>query len=176
MGTRSSLAGVTITRLEPGGGDGYLLAFKCGIKPRFYSAVAAVKRLPAAWRQYDGDEQAWWIYGAGLREIAEREHWPELAAALAEIDGAEAQRERVHARRRSSKAPADPLVPPATRQAFDVLYLQPSAPPDVVQAVYRVLARSAHPDAGGDHERMKAINLAYERARAFAEQHLQASA
>ena len=44
-----------------------------------------------------------------------------------------------------------------------VLWLRPGAPPPVVKAVYRVLAKSCHPDrAGGSETEMKAVNGAYE--------------
>lgn len=47
--------------------------------------------------------------------------------------------------------------------AHKALYVCQDAPLDVVKAVYRVLAKKNHPDAGGDHGRMRAINAAYER-------------
>jgi hypothetical protein len=36
---------------------------------------------------------------------------------------------------------------------------------DCAEAKYRLLARSAHPDAGGSHERMVELNRAWEQAR-----------
>jgi hypothetical protein len=44
------------------------------------------------------------------------------------------------------------------------LYLQVDAPPEAVKAAYRALAKGAHPDAGGDHEAMTALTIAYETA------------
>lgn len=41
------------------------------------------------------------------------------------------------------------------------LYLLEGAPIEVIQATYRALAKKHHPDAGGDQELMKEINLAY---------------
>jgi hypothetical protein len=46
-----------------------------------------------------------------------------------------------------------------------VLYVLPQAPPEVVNAAYRVLSKKLHPDHGGSAEKMKALNLAVERAR-----------
>jgi hypothetical protein len=60
-------------------------------------------------------------------------------------------------------------VPPAVEQAFQVLHLRPTAPVWAVQAVYRGLAKRAHLDLGGSEALMKAINAAYEVARAWAE-------
>ncbi len=44
---------------------------------------------------------------------------------------------------------------------YAALYLLPDAPWEVVQAVYRVLARLYHPDTGGSTQRMVEINAAY---------------
>lgn len=55
-------------------------------------------------------------------------------------------------------------------RAFALLHLDPSAPLEVIQAVWRALARHAHPDAGGNVERMKALNHAYDVARRWATQ------
>lgn len=46
-----------------------------------------------------------------------------------------------------------------------VLYVLPNAPLEVVNAAYRTLSKRLHPDHGGSAERMKALNLAVERAR-----------
>ncbi len=43
------------------------------------------------------------------------------------------------------------------------LYVCQNAPPEVVRAAYWALAKAHHPDAGGDHQRMQAINAAYAR-------------
>lgn len=45
--------------------------------------------------------------------------------------------------------------------AWGKLYLTQGAPIEVIQAVYRVLAKKYHPDLGGDVEKMKQINAAY---------------
>jgi hypothetical protein len=41
-----------------------------------------------------------------------------------------------------------------------VLHILPSAPPEVVRAAHRALARRYHPDAGGDTLTMQRINHA----------------
>jgi hypothetical protein len=45
--------------------------------------------------------------------------------------------------------------------AYGVLYLAPGAPLEVIQAVYRTLAKLHHPDIGGSTETMAEINEAY---------------
>jgi DnaJ-class molecular chaperone len=45
---------------------------------------------------------------------------------------------------------------------FQTLYLLPNAPPEVVKASYKALAKIYHPDARGNSEKMIAINRAFE--------------
>ena len=45
--------------------------------------------------------------------------------------------------------------------AYKTLLLQPNAPIDVIRSMYRFLAKTHHPDKGGNPEAMKNINIAY---------------
>jgi hypothetical protein len=56
---------------------------------------------------------------------------------------------------------------PPAKQAewYKTLFLQPGAPPALVDAVYRQLAKLYHPDVGGDLRTMQAINEAYARIK-----------
>jgi len=45
----------------------------------------------------------------------------------------------------------------------NALYLHESAPQEVVDAVYRVLTKTCHPDVGGSEESMKEINAARDK-------------
>jgi hypothetical protein len=49
--------------------------------------------------------------------------------------------------------------------AWDALHLKPTAPPEVVDVVYRTLAKLHHPDRGGSSAIMTRLNLAYEQVR-----------
>jgi len=49
--------------------------------------------------------------------------------------------------------------------ALVVLHLRPSAPPELVDAAYKCLARLCHPDCGGEHDAMLALNHAVESIR-----------
>ena len=49
--------------------------------------------------------------------------------------------------------------------ALVILHLRPTAPPELVDAAYRCLARLHHPDAGGDHDAMLRLNQALEVLR-----------
>lgn len=65
-----------------------------------------------------------------------------------------------------------PAPPPVRRadHAFAIPHLLPSAPPELLDAAYRVLARLCHPDAvGGDGEAMRALNDAYADVKAKAQ-------
>jgi len=53
-------------------------------------------------------------------------------------------------------------------QAYAVLHLLPTAPPEVVQAAHRALVKLHHPDRGGDHDRAVALNGAIATIRARA--------
>jgi hypothetical protein len=57
-----------------------------------------------------------------------------------------------------------PRPPKASKRAaaYVALHLLPSAPPELVKAAHKTLATLHHPDKGGDLERMKAINNAYD--------------
>jgi hypothetical protein len=46
-----------------------------------------------------------------------------------------------------------------------ILHLRPTAPPELVVAAHRCLAKLHHPDRGGDHDAMLAINNAAEALR-----------
>lgn len=52
-----------------------------------------------------------------------------------------------------------------TDRDFAELHLLPSAPPDLVQVVYRHLAKRHHPDTGGDTATMQRLNDAYSALR-----------
>lgn len=53
------------------------------------------------------------------------------------------------------------VVPPH----WQMLYLLPDAPREVVETTYRALAKKHHPDVSGNNELMREINVAYGRIR-----------
>lgn len=58
------------------------------------------------------------------------------------------------------------LPPPAATAAWsDVMKVDRFAPWEAVQAAYRELAKSNHPDAGGDPEAWHTLQTAYEQAK-----------
>jgi hypothetical protein len=61
-----------------------------------------------------------------------------------------------------SELRSGPASSVAAKTPHQVLYLLPTAPPEVVKASYRVLAGLHHPDHGGSPEDFRAIQEAYE--------------
>ncbi len=108
--------------------------------------VEGIKNIvPAHSRQYDPDEKAWYIapaYFVPVRNL--------LTATFMQVE---------------MDADREPFTPPsddrAPRTDFHVLHLRESAPPELVEAAFRCLARIHHPDRGGDTATMQAINSAY---------------
>jgi curved DNA-binding protein CbpA len=49
-----------------------------------------------------------------------------------------------------------------------VLHLLPSAPPELIEGAYKILARLSHPDVGGDPEAMRALNEARDALKELA--------
>jgi hypothetical protein len=71
---------------------------------------------------------------------------------------------------RRSRSQAHDQIRPAGSDHFRVLHLRETAPVELIEGAYRVLARLSHPDAGGSTEAMQELNGAYaalrERVRA----------
>ena len=98
--------------------------------------VAALKQaIPKSYRRWDPERGAWLIG---------REFWPTARRVFATF-GLLA-REEVQ-----------------VSEPWHVLYLRPGAPAELVEAAYKTLAKLHHPDVGGSNDRMREINLAYER-------------
>jgi len=62
----------------------------------------------------------------------------------------------------------EPKPPPIrkTDPSFAALHLLPSAPPELIDAAYRCLARLNHPDTGGSTATMQRLNAAHDTLKA----------
>jgi hypothetical protein len=117
--------------------------------------VSALKdRIPHQYRSYDAGWKEWRVW-AGFQDVAIcllLQHFPD-----AEVSGS--TRTEPGRRRRGREA-----VP------FGVLHVRETAPVELIEGAYQILARLHHPDAGGTDDAMQAINGAYatlrERVRA----------
>jgi hypothetical protein len=100
------------------------------------------RKIPSYARQYAPDDKTWTV-AAPYAEFAVdllRRHFPDPRI------------ERPGTR--------PDLHPSSAARPFAVLHLLPSAPPDLIEGAYRILARLHHPDVGGDPEAMRALNEA----------------
>lgn len=160
---RSSDNAVRLTRLERDD-SGWLVGFRCGDQDRFWRTVEEIKeRIPQWGRQYVPEERCWWVDGGFLSRIA---------ALFVNYDLMRAQADRGSTQSRSdNRGPTPKTTPDGVNRAFAELHLLSSAPTEVVKAAYKAMALLNHPDHGGDTERMKRINLAYEQARIWAASH-----
>jgi hypothetical protein len=94
------------------------------------------------------------------------------ALRLAEVRGSARAMMRIYRQmypmEQQRQAPPPPRDEPRQTNApswAKTLCVDPDAPSEVIEAAYRALSKKAHPDYGGSHERMKALNLAMEQAR-----------
>jgi hypothetical protein len=149
--------------------DGYLLAF--AIEGAGRDTIAAEKEGALAiaalnpWqRRWLLQENAWWIADDAITLLARRlpvfsellEQWLRRPP---EADGS------YWSYLLDSSMYSAPLIPPAVAEAYGQLGLRPGAPAGQVLAARRQLARSHHPDRGGELARMTAINSATDTVR-----------
>lgn len=106
------------------------------------------KNLPRRQYKWRSDVKEWWFDDSTV----------EMAAALVERHLGPV---RHTATRPETISP--PTLPADLAEAYQALFLLPSAPPAVVTAAYKALAKMTHPDHGGATETMQALNSAYER-------------
>lgn len=153
-----SYAGVRIAHLESLE-DGFLFSFDSA--GAHDDAAKAVRSLDPWQRHWIPALRAWWIADDAVTQLARR--LPPLAEALAEWRArprdymAEAIASDYWRRLRPRRALYVPLHVVA---AYRMLGLDPGAPADHVTAARRAQARRHHPDSGGNHETMVAINHA----------------
>jgi len=134
-----------------------LVSFKA-TRDEFQRFLAAFKNRFLPLPRWSPQEHAWILPASERRPLlnwlAARVH-PDALTWVDELAG----RGRCY----SPSPPDDPLG-----AAYAALMLQPGAPPELVQAAYRVLAKKYHPDAGGDHATATLINNAVATIRATA--------
>jgi hypothetical protein len=142
MNTTSSIK-IKITTI--GGG--------CGVKifaadtNAFTYAISELKGIiPVAFRNYEPTKKTWLITD-----------WECLDEWISELRSVYTVETEYDDEQPSQKPPPQSIASP-----FQTLYLLPNAPPEVIKAAYKALAKIHHPDARGDGERMVAINRAFE--------------
>jgi DnaJ-domain-containing protein 1 len=121
----------------------------------FFEAIYSLKQhINPRDRKYSAERRTWHISWSAR---------PSLNAWLTEMCRRfDVEIERSGRSERQRERAADPRPKSGLKDAYTTLHLLPSAPPEVVKAAYRALAQLHHPDRGGDEEKMKRVNLAYE--------------
>jgi hypothetical protein len=142
-------------------GDGYLIAF-AGPYRALYEAARAVRMLDPWQRCRVAGGRAWWIGADAISLLARR--LPAVADAF----------ERWRARPAGARIDAGMedlwrslMLPSEVAAAYARLGLPPGASSADVKAARRRLARSHHPDAGGEHAAMAAVNAAADTVAAW---------
>jgi hypothetical protein len=126
--------------------DGYGVKIFAPESSVFAFAIAELKDIiPAPFRRYEPAAKTWRITEPDLLD-----EWLDRLRGeySVEFDGEQ------------QAGPAQPSFNPAS--PFKTLYLLPNAPPEVVKAAYKALAKIHHPDARGNSEKMIEINRAFE--------------
>jgi len=156
--------------------DGYLIAFG-GDPAAMRAARRVVLGLDHWQRMWVTEEAAWWISDEAIRLLGRRlpvvaealNRWHARTETLDEILRRHERWERWERweRRRPYRfvpgvgATSGPrALPPAVAAAYRTLDLSPGASAEQVKAARRRLARRHHPDAGGEHAYMAAVNAA----------------
>jgi len=95
--------------------------------------VAEIKRVVPAWlRTYDPDSKTWMVDGRYVHLV-----YHVLAQVFGDVDV-----------EGSRTGPAD-HARPSSDDPWMILHLRPTAPPELVTAAHKCLAKLNHPDAGG---------------------------
>jgi len=149
--------------------EGYLVAL-AGEYDAIRVATRVIVALDMWQRCWLPEECAWWISDDAISLVARR--IPEIDAAFQRwratpepMPGERSGEQR--ARRYSGIRSGIGLVPPKIAAAYHVLGLAPGAPAEQVTAARRKLARKHHPDAGGAHATMAAVNAAADLVTAW---------
>jgi len=152
--------------------------------------VDAIKeKLPKHARRWDANERCWRVdcywFGNAQELLARYFHGMErhythrayeMCMQLAEDDEAEAKMHKHEKKKKTTrkktttkkKRPRKKKEPAPEKEPspYDVLNVREDAPDEVVKAAHRVLARLNHTDLGGDENKMKKINEAFEQIKA----------
>lgn len=148
---------------------GFMLRFSANLS-NWERVKDAIKALPTADRFWNsralGGRGAWWISDEGLERIkhlfVNYEEMRERADDKARHEQRQQENQRDSRQEYSYRQRTASSGPMTRADAFATLFLLPGAPKEVALAVHRALAKMYHPDLGGDLEKMKQINVAWD--------------
>jgi hypothetical protein len=135
--------------------------------------VQAVKHcIPSTDREYDGETKMWTFPGRYYECI---KHLVETFFGNSYIDSAAdkvserqntAWRDKFDSFAYQPPPRADQSTASATsRTAYATLFVTEDAPPEIIRAAFRTLAKMHHPDQGGDADKMTEVNAAYQKLK-----------
>lgn len=118
---------------------------------------------PPAFRRWDGIQKKWKVHVSKLPQIVSYG-----MRCFVHIDyqslPEEIQIDIVHKIKGSKEAnPRIWFFEETKEDLYSILFLTPDAPLEVIKAAYKALALKYHPDQGGDIEKFRKINEAYEK-------------
>lgn len=156
--------------------------------------VDAIKeKIPKRARRWDPDERCWRVdcyWFGNAQEIIPKyfygleRHYTTRAYRMCEQialdDEAEAKMHRPrkkqpkkskkqtseNTKKKEKRKPRKKKKVEEEESPYDILNVNPTAPDEIVKAAHRVLARLNHSDLGGDENKMKKINEAFEQIKA----------
>jgi len=112
----------------------------------FWNFIADLKTgIPSRSRRWDADNRRWLLRADVIESVAVLLNSHGLT-----YEHTGAGESEVH----SGAVLANP---------YHALHLLPTAPPELVRAAYRLLAKRHHPDGGGSHAAMQELGQAYQR-------------
>jgi hypothetical protein len=139
--------------------------------PTFHEIVDDFKAEFDGRRWFDGGQRAWRVDGSVHELRAWALRWFSAREVHVEDDyggygyGYGSSRRDYQQRRQQQAHHAD-QGESRLDQAYRALHLQPTAPDELVTSAHRVLSKIHHPDRGGSHAEMVAINAAVDEIRA----------
>lgn len=154
--------------------DGYIVGFASDGRP-IGQVLRAIAELDPWQRARLSHERCWWVSDDAITRLAK--HLPDVADALEQwrrfaVGGPSTSAFTYGSGAAGSFYDAGPAtswryVPADVAAAYLRLGLAPGTPRDRVVAQRRTLARANHPDVGGDHTAMVAINAATDTVLAW---------
>lgn len=122
----------------------------------YRAGYEALMALPKPWRRWNQVERAWWLSEEGLCQLAARVYC--VGYALAGWDKSFAEVSAARAKERAARERF--TLPRSVAEAFAALGLPMGEPLPAVRQARRRLARSEHPDVGGETRAMQRLNVA----------------
>jgi hypothetical protein len=152
-------------------GRHYYIRWFCADGAAWFEILDDFKYEFAQWeRRYDPGTRTWSVpleCRARVRAWADRWFDPDARGFTEDGPAGHADGSRSYSQGRNSYARYGEAGTSTgvVEDAYRVLHLYPTAPPELVQAAHRILIKQVHPDAGGSHEDAVRINAAWERVR-----------